>query len=242
MLHLDPERLAALADGELPPTPDEAGHVAACAECARDLAAHREILAMAARERTAVLAEPLTDWDTLSARLERDGLLRTRPGAGSRGWARPRPWLQVAAALAIAFAGGAVGRLSASRSAAGGTGSDSASIAGASLASQTPDSGRALVTVDDALALMRRAESDYRIAAAFVAAHDTVTPGPNGVDRYRARLAALDRVSDAALAGVNQAPADPVLNQYLISARTARALTLQQLNSALPAGMRLASY
>jgi hypothetical protein len=64
----------------------------------------------------------------------------------------------------------------------------------------------------------------------------------DGVDRYRARLAALDRVSDAALAAVNEAPADPIVNQYLISTRAARAVTLQQLNSSLPPGMSLTSY
>lgn len=90
---------------------------------------------------------------------------------------------------------------------------------------------------------MRRAESEYRLAAAYVAASDTSSMhGVDGVDRYRARLAALDRVSDAALAAVNQAPADPVVNQYLISTRAARAVTLQQLNSSLPPGMSLTSY
>jgi hypothetical protein len=105
------------------------------------------------------------------------------------------------------------------------------------------DSSGAILSVDDALALMRRAESEYRLAAAYIAATDTSTGnGTNGVDRYRARLAALDRVSDAALAAVNEAPADPVVNQYLISTRAARAITLQQLNSSLPSGMSLTSY
>jgi hypothetical protein len=100
-----------------------------------------------------------------------------------------------------------------------------------------------IMSIDDALALMRRAESEYRLAAAYIAASDTSAPsGANGVDRYRARLAALDRVSDAALAAVNEAPADPIVNQYLISTRAARAVTLQQLNSSLPPGMSLTSY
>ncbi|HEY9450488.1 MAG TPA: hypothetical protein VIQ60_12130, partial [Gemmatimonadaceae bacterium] len=78
---------------------------------------------------------------------------------------------------------------------------------------------------------------------AYIAATDTATTsGMDGVDRYRARLAALDRVSDAALAAVNEVPADPIVNQYLISTRAARAVTLQQLNSSLPPGMSLTSY
>jgi hypothetical protein len=100
-----------------------------------------------------------------------------------------------------------------------------------------------IMSIDDALAMMRRAESEYRLAAAYIAASDTTgASGAVGVDRYRARLAALDRVSDAALAAVNEAPADPIVNQYLISTRAARAVTLQQLNSSLPPGMSLASY
>jgi hypothetical protein len=113
----------------------------------------------------------------------------------------------------------------------------------ASLTAGIADSAGAILSVDDALAMMRRAESEYRLAAAYIAATDTsTTSGMDGVDRYRARLAALDRVSDAALAAVNEAPADPIVNQYLISTRAARAVTLQQLNSSLPPGMSLTSY
>ena len=91
--------------------------------------------------------------------------------------------------------------------------------------------------------MMRRAESEYRLAAAYIATSDTSGESDaTGVDLYRARLAALDRVSDAALAAVNEAPADPIVNQYLISTRAARAVTLQQLNSSLPPGMSLTSY
>lgn len=117
------------------------------------------------------------------------------------------------------------------------------SAPGASLAANITDGADSIMSVNDALALMRRAESEYRLAAAYIAASDTAALGEaGGVDRYRARLAALDRVSDAALAAVNEAPADPIVNQYLISTRAARAVTLQQLNSSLPPGMSLTSY
>lgn len=236
MLHLDPERLAALADDE--PTADEATHLAGCPACAREYAAYAELTALAARERLAVLGRPLTDWRTLAARLQDDRLIAA-PAAAARG--RWRGWMQVAAGVVLALGGLTVGRATAARplpvlSALGGT-----STPGATLASTT-DTTRALVNVQDALALMRRAEGDYRIAAAFVAAHDTTARGTSGVDLYRQRLAALDRVSDAALAAANEAPADPVVNQYLIAARAAREATLQQLNGSLPAGMSLASY
>lgn len=164
-----------------------------------------------------------------------------------------RSWLRVAAAVLLAGGGMAMGRATANvgsplAAASGGQGGaehitgGANSVPSASLASNVAGTD-SLVSIEDALALMRRAESEYRLAAAFIAASDTSTVnGADGVDRYRARLAALDRVSDAALAAVNEAPADPIVNQYLISTRAARAVTLQQLNSSLPPGMSLTSY
>jgi hypothetical protein len=164
-----------------------------------------------------------------------------------RSWRRP--WLQAAAAVVLAVGGGVVGRLSATKAptsaGAGQVGQAISESARARLAGTAPDvadSAHAFVSVEDALAVMARAESDYRLAAAYIAARDSSANAGVGVDLYRTRLAALDKVSDAALAAVNEAPHDPVLNQYLISARSARELTLQQLNSKLPAGVRLTSY
>jgi hypothetical protein len=165
-----------------------------------------------------------------------------------------RSWLRAAAAVILAGGGMAMGRATAGFplpliTASGERGgaeqvTGGANFAsGASLAANAAAGADSILSVEDALALMRRAESEYRLAAAYIAASDTTTPsGVNGVDRYRARLAALDRVSDAALAAVNEAPADPIVNQYLISTRAARAVTLQQLNSSLPPGMSLTSY
>jgi hypothetical protein len=245
MLHLDPERLAALADTE--PTPDEAAHLAHCEACARERAAYRELLVVAGRERSAVLAEPLTEWSALSARLDEEGLIHAGAARGRTVTRfRRHRWMQAAAGVMLAVGGAVVGRATAAYplggGGAGGTGTRVASGRIVGVDATSDDSAHAMVSVDDALALMRRAENDYRLAAAYVAAHDTTPSRENGVDRYRTRLAALDRVTDAALAAVNEAPADPVINQYLISTRTARAVTLQQLNSSLPAGVTLASY
>lgn len=188
---------------------------------------------MAARERHTVLARPLTDWRSLSARLT-DEAARIAP-APARGRGLPRAWMQIAAGLLIAASGLMVGRATAAPRSA-------ETAPRGTTGAANGDSSRSPASVEDAMALMRRAESDYRLAAAFVVAHDTSMHGNAGIDRYRQRLAALDRVSDAALAAANQAPADPVINQYLISARTARDVTLQQLNGSLPAGMSLSSY
>jgi hypothetical protein len=194
-------------------------------------------------------------------------------GIGASSHPRRRVWLQAAAAVLLAGGGAAVGRataglpsepsIAAAETAAaeptvtepsaterraglevtGGPLAGNLGRAGASFAAGVPDSARAILSIDDALALMRQAESEYRLAAAYIAASDTsALDDRGGVDQYRTRLAALDRVSEAALAAVNEAPADPVVNQYLISTRAARDVTLQQLNSSLPAGMSLTSY
>ena len=41
---------------------------------------------------------------------------------------------------------------------------------------------------------------------------------------------------------VQDAPDDPMLNQYLLSTRSARAVTLQQLSTTHPSNVRLASW
>ena len=241
MLHLDSERLAALADGE--PTAEEIAHLAACRECSRERAAYRELLALASRARADMPKEPVSDWEALAPRLREEGLVLTTARAGEGGRMRPwqRPWLHAAAAVLLAAGGGVVGRMSAPKAPTTGR----PELVGATLtgtASNGADSAHAFVSVKDALTVMARAESDYRLAAAYIAAQDSSASTRGGIDRYRMRLAALDKVSEAALAAVNEAPSDPVLNQYLISARSAREVTLQQLNSNLPAGVRLTRY
>ncbi len=267
MRHLDPERLAAIGDGE--PTAEEATHLADCARCERERLALRELIALSRSEGVAPLQAPLTDWDSLAARLRDEGILRPtaatlalvpadaapasapvraapRAGGGVHGRGARRHWLRAAAAVVLAAGGMAVGRATADVPLSSGSASGAipgvVGPAGATLASGLVG-GDSIMSMEDALAMMRRAESEYRLAAAYIAASDTTgAGGAAGLDRYRARLAALDRVSDAALAAVNEAPADPIVNQYLISTRAARAVTLQQLESSLPPGMSLTSY
>ena len=89
MLHLDPERLAALADEA--PTAEEGAHLAHCLACRRERDAYVALLALAQREGRAaadwdapdgVDAEPLTSWASLSTALRAEGLLTT-PAAPS---------------------------------------------------------------------------------------------------------------------------------------------------------------
>ncbi|GLC26755.1 hypothetical protein [Roseisolibacter agri] len=82
MLHLDPERLAALADEA--PTAEEGAHLAHCLACRRERDAYVALLALAQREGRAAAdgydldgreAEPLTSWASLSTALRAEGLL-----------------------------------------------------------------------------------------------------------------------------------------------------------------------
>ena len=84
-----------------PPTAAEAGHLAACTECAAELESMRaEHDALATLPR--ILPVP-TAWEAMRLRLERDGLL-------SGGTRRHAGWMPgIAAALALFLAGGATG-------------------------------------------------------------------------------------------------------------------------------------
>ena len=87
MRHLDPERLAAVGDGE--PTAEEAAHLADCAHCERERLALRELIALSRSEGVAPLQAPLTNWDSLAARLRDEGILR--PAAATLVPRRRRP-------------------------------------------------------------------------------------------------------------------------------------------------------
>ncbi len=251
MLHLDAETLAALADEQ--PTARDAEHLRECAVCAREVEAYRALRAEGARTAAAVLDAPLTSWATLAPALRAAGLLNGADATDAGGARRVRfaPWMRVAAVIAIAVGGVLTGRVTApggrfevAASTDGGSTDGGSTNGTASLvsdrASVTAD-GTPISSLTQALKVMERAENDYRIAAAFIASHDS-SNGGGDLDRFRTRLAALDKVSDAALKAVNRSPQDPVLNQYLASARAARSATLQQLGNTLPAGVRLASY
>jgi len=233
MLHLDADRLAALADE--PPTPEEREHLAACAACARETEAYRTLRASGTLAGGARLDAPLLAWESLAPALRDEGIIRDgRPSA-------VRPWMRAAAAIRLVAGGVAAGRLTAPRAAApGGASSLAAPPVGVQNAGFQTAEGTAIVSTDDALKVMERAEHDYRAAAAFLVARDSTTRGDP--DRYRARLAALGKLQDAVLAAVAESPDDPVINQYLLSTRSARAVTLQQLGTSLPSGVRLASY
>ena len=247
MLHLDAETLASLADRD--PSAFEAEHLAACAICGREAAVHRGLRAASARTAEAVLDAPLTSWASLAPALRAEGLMKEEAGAAGRlASFRLKPWMQIAAAVVIAAGGIAYGRYSAApagppvvaSTSTGEGGSANGSFASEPRVIRSSD-GTPITSLTVALSVMQRAERDYRLAAAFITAHDTLSGGSD-VDRYRTRLAAIDKLGGAALEAVNASPNDPMVNQYLLSLRSARDVTLQQLGNSLPAGTRLASY
>lgn len=198
---------------------------------------------MVARERERG-APPLTDWDSLSVKLRAEGLIRDQNP--SRFVARR--WMQVAAGLALAVGGAAVGRMSAGASALPG---QSASVAqssatpgtsatNASLASSTDQTFKSPEEAWDAL---NRAGEEYQRASAYLSASNTEVPMPQNPSQYRTRLAALDGVMSEIRGAMKEAPQDPVINQYYLTTVSAREATLRQLGTTLrPEGVSLSRF
>jgi hypothetical protein len=246
MSHLDAETLAALADTEA--AGRDADHLRECAACARELEAYRAVRTAGARSSAAVLDAPLPSWATLAPAL-REARLIDQSASGAPAGGRPfivAPWMRVAAAIVLVAGGAIAGRVSAPAAAGGpaATGpADGTTVDAIPVVNPGPRllDGTQILSLPQAMQIVERAEADYRIASAYIAQYDTAY-GHGDIERYRTRLAALDRLSDVALEAVNRTPQDPVVNQIYSSTRAARSATLQQLGSRLPAGARLASY
>ena len=250
MLHLNAERLAELADGE--PTAVESAHLSVCDVCCTERAAHKRLLAVAAADRDR-LAPPVTDWESLSARMREEGLLASAGGSrGSivrhKGPSRLTFWsMRIAAGLLLVAGGVVTGRMSMANNSnetvaiatepvvAAAPGYDELNPAApVSEVSLNPDV-RPIASVEEASALLRRAQLDYQRAAAFLAQQDTILEAPNV---YRARLAALDELAGSLESALVQARQDPVINAYYRATMQTRNVTLQQLGTAV----QLVSY
>jgi hypothetical protein len=71
------------------------------------------------------------------------------------------------------------------------------------------------------------------------------TAGPAVADSasiYRARLAALEQLMNATATARENAPRDPVINQYYLAALGAREATVQQLGAVQPVGSRRTGF
>jgi hypothetical protein len=236
MLHLSTDRLAALGDDV--PTAAEAAHLASCEPCAREVDAYRTLVGMAHAERDS-LGLPLTRWDAIASALDAD-----LPMAAARTRRAPARWPLRAAAGLLLMAGGAViGRTSVGAdplpSLAIGSRPPAASVPAGGA---RPDAALAFASVEDARAAQRRSEQLYQQAVAYLAQYDSTAVDDGSPIAYKSRLAALDRVISATSEAMREAPHDPVINGYYLTTLGQREATIRQLNTALPASLRLNSF
>lgn len=215
--HLTLEALARLVDE--PSSPEEQAHLAVCSECVEHLDALRE--QGSALGRLPDVRPPLGDWAALEARMASEGLINPEPNFLQRVVSTPN-WMRAAAAVVLFVGGIGVGTSvggSAAASQMGGTASP------ASFASLDVSS---VATVDDAAALVRLKEREYRDALVQYAQ----LSGDDGtVINPEARMATLDYAAVALQAGLKQAPADPVLNGLYTSILAERDNTLRQISN-----------
>ena len=154
-------------------------------------------------------------------------------------------WMRSVAALALLAGGMAGGRMSANTTLNPFAAVASAASATSSIASSTTFRSTSLGgadtfgSVEQATAVLSKAQSEYERASLWLAANDTTV---HASDVYRARLAALDQMMAASRAALREAPQDPVLNNYYLAASTARETALQQLSSALPVDKTIEGY
>jgi len=234
MSHLSTERLAALVDEA--PTSAELAHLASCSECARERNTYLNLSSFASSA-SAQIGVPLSSWDKLAPALVADGVIDRGSGFHFRTRMVRRPWLQAAAAVLLITGGMMAGRVTAGASLL--PASASAPVA---QAPAPADSALRFASIDEARAMQARSQNLYQASTAYLAQYDSANSAANTPAAMRTRLAALDRVRDAMGEALNEAPYDPVINDYLLAAVGQREATIRQLNTSLPPGLRLTSY
>jgi len=156
--------------------------------------------------------------------------------------------MQVAAGLALAVGGAAIGRASAGApvvpnktdTVAQTESAASAQTQNTSLASSNESQFKSPEEAWDAL---NRAGEEYQRASAYLSASNTEVPMPSSPSQYRTRLAALDGVMSEIRGALKEAPQDPVINQYYLTTVSAREATLRQLGTTLrPEGVSLSRF
>jgi hypothetical protein len=269
MLHLSPERIAALVDE--PATGLERAHFEQCARCRADFVAMRRIVEAAGAERERPIAR-LVPWQQLASALRDEGLLSSeraplaiasaavevRPIASAPSLVHGRsdvpvrrmpPWLRVvgfAAAAGMLLTAGVVGgRQSVTRGA-------EALVPMASSSPVTPSIPLTNVaqfrTPEDARETLHSAEQVYSGALLWLAAHDSalaprqLAGSEAAATNYRERLEVLDAAMATARRALYEAPDDPVMNRYYLATLGAREVTLRRLTTVLPASQQVLEY
>jgi hypothetical protein len=232
MQHLSSERLAAFADDE--PTAAEAMHLASCAECARERRVHQELFAVA--RRTGERADaPLSDWTSLSSQLVNEGLI-SQPVAAGQGPAGSLGRIGALAASLLLLAGAvAAGRMSAGADPFPGLG-----VASRPVPEVDTTAPAEFTSAAEALNVFLRAQRDLERSAAYLETTDRSSEAsPSAV---WARLAALEEIRSASIAGLRDAPTDPLLNNIYVSTLNASQSTMRELSRVVPAGMKVTRY
>jgi hypothetical protein len=218
MQHLNSETLARLVEES--PDPQETRHLNGCAACRAELDALRA--QTATLRELPCLSPPPVEWAELQARLAEGGLIRSGatavqpalPDRPSRAGRWSGALLRLAAALAIFVAGGVAGA-----AAAGGK------LPGAApVAVRAPENPR---SVEEAAGSLRDAEAAY-LAALTRYSELAGTPQPADA---ATRLAALEGIVLTTRAALNEAPADPVINGYHLTAVGQRDAMLRQISN-----------
>lgn len=212
MSHLSIETLARLIDEV--PSEEETAHLDHCDECRNELEGLRADAAALAG--LPEIEPPSTQWLAVESRLAAEGLLRPAARRASQRWFRPA--MQAAAAIVIFIVGSYTGSMLGLRAV-----DDTATVA---------SSTSVPVTADAAAAAVRDAETSYLTAltryAELAQRTDPVDP--------LARLAALESIVLTTRAALGQAPADPVINGYHLTALAQRDATIKRMASTSSAG------
>jgi hypothetical protein len=220
MSHLSPERLAALIDEQ--PTAAELAHLAACRPCSRERGAYEALAAMAKAGPT--IGQPVTSWDRLAPALTKDGIIEVDHRFARRSFIARRS-LQAAAAVVLLAGGVLIGRKTAPASPVDEMG---------------PVTGEVqFKSVDDAQAAALTAQNIYQASMSYLAARDTAGLSATTPAGIKARLAAIEQVSQITGAALESAPYDPVVNSLYLNAQGQRAASMRMLNTA---STRLTTY
>jgi hypothetical protein len=167
--------------------------------------------------------------------------------------------MQVAAGIALAVGGAAIGRATAGAPVIPSTTLQAASnndVQGDQQSINTPVSatqqepaadpnaslasaGAPYKSPDEAWDALNRSGAEYQRASAYLSSTGATQPMPAEPSQYRTRLAALDNVMQEMRGALKEAPQDPVINQYYRATVGVREATLRQLGTTLPAGARL---
>jgi hypothetical protein len=207
MQHLTIEVLARIVDET--PAPAEKLHLAVCAACRGEL----QLL----RRQTAALAAlpsyraPANGWDRLSRSIAAgEGAPRQVERFGG-GWLSMR----AAAAVAIFLVGGTAGLL--------------AGRASAPAAAPSPPLAQStlVLNAEDAAQRLRSAEAAY---VAALARYSELTGASAEADPV-ARLVALEGILLSAGAALEEAPADPFINGYYLTATSQREAVIRQITN-----------